>query len=79
MNWPGGQFFAPESLVGPDGRRIIWAWVTDPRTILTQRATGSGVQSLPRVLALDSRRNTDDHPGRGAEDPAAQPAQARKV
>ena len=52
MNWPGGQFFAPESLLAPDGRRIIWAWVTDPRTILTQRATGSGVQSLPRVLAL---------------------------
>jgi sucrose-6-phosphate hydrolase SacC (GH32 family) len=52
MNWPGGQFFAPESLVDPKGRRIIWAWVTDPRTILTQRATGSGVQSLPRVLAL---------------------------
>ncbi|APW62066.1 GH32 C-terminal domain-containing protein [Paludisphaera borealis] len=52
MNWPGGQFFAPESLVDPNGRRIIWAWVTDPRTILTQRATGSGVQSLPRVLAL---------------------------
>jgi len=54
MNWPGGQFFAPESLVDPRGRRIIWAWVTDPRTILTQRATGSGVQSLPRVLSLDS-------------------------
>ena len=53
MNWPGGQFFAPESLVDRNGRRIIWAWVTDPRTILTQRATGSGVQSLPRVLALD--------------------------
>jgi beta-fructofuranosidase len=52
MNWPGGQFFAPESLVDPNGRRIIWAWVTDPRTILTQKATGSGVQSLPRVLAL---------------------------
>lgn len=52
MNWPGGQFFAPESLLAPDGRRIIWAWVTDPRTITTQQHTGSGVQSLPRVLAL---------------------------
>ena len=51
MNWPGGQFFAPESLMDGKGRRIIWAWVTDPRTILTQQATGSGVQSLPRVLA----------------------------
>jgi sucrose-6-phosphate hydrolase SacC (GH32 family) len=54
MNWPGGQFFAPESLLDGKGRRIIWAWVTDPRTITTQLSTGSGVQSLPRVLALDS-------------------------
>jgi len=52
MNWPGGNFFAPESLVGPKGRRIFWAWVTDPRSPVTQRATGSGVQSMPRVLAL---------------------------
>jgi sucrose-6-phosphate hydrolase SacC (GH32 family) len=54
MNWPGGQFFAPESLLDGKGRRIIWAWVTDPRTITTQLSTGSGVQSLPRVLDLDS-------------------------
>ncbi len=52
MNWPGGHFFAPESLVDDRGRRIFWAWVTDPRTITTQRSTGSGVQSLPRVLSL---------------------------
>ena len=52
MNWPGGQFFAPESLIDGKGRRIIWAWVTDPRTITTQQSTGSGVQSLPRVLSL---------------------------
>jgi len=52
MNWPGGNFFAPESLIDDKGRRIIWAWVTDPRTITTQHATGSGVQSLPRVISL---------------------------
>jgi sucrose-6-phosphate hydrolase SacC (GH32 family) len=52
MNWPGAQFFAPETLEDGRGRRIMWAWVTDPRTITTQRATGSGVQSLPRVLTL---------------------------
>jgi sucrose-6-phosphate hydrolase SacC (GH32 family) len=52
MNWPGGQFFAPESLEDGKGRRIIWAWVTDPRAISTQQSTGSGVQSLPRVLSL---------------------------
>ena len=52
MNWPGGTFFAPESLVDLQGRRIFWAWVTDPRSMTTQRATGSGFQSMPRVLAL---------------------------
>ncbi|MCL5098419.1 MAG: GH32 C-terminal domain-containing protein [Candidatus Omnitrophica bacterium] len=52
MNWPGGTFFAPESLLDNQGRRIFWAWVTDPRLMSTQRATGSGTQSLPRVLAL---------------------------
>ncbi|MSR48369.1 MAG: hypothetical protein EXS13_15130 [Planctomycetes bacterium] len=50
MNWPGGHFFAPESLLAPDGRRIFWAWITDPRSMATQRRTGSGAQSLPRVL-----------------------------
>lgn len=57
MNWPGGQFFAPESLLDEKGRRIIWAWVTDPRTLPTQQATGSGVQSLPRVIDLDADGN----------------------
>jgi sucrose-6-phosphate hydrolase SacC (GH32 family) len=52
LNWPGGRFFAPESLLDGKGRRIFWAWVTDPRAITTQQSTGSGVQSLPRVLSL---------------------------
>jgi len=52
MNWPGGMFFAPESLEAPDGRRLFWAWVTDPRIGPAQQGTGSGFQSLPRVLAF---------------------------
>lgn len=52
MNWPGGTFFAPESLLDDKGRRIFWAWVIDPRLKSTKDATGSGVQSLPRVLSL---------------------------
>jgi beta-fructofuranosidase len=51
MNFPGGNFFAPESLRAPDGRRIFWAWVTDPRSRETELANGSGFQSMPRVLA----------------------------
>jgi sucrose-6-phosphate hydrolase SacC (GH32 family) len=52
MNWPGGTFFAPESLEDAKGRRIFWAWVIDPRISETRKATGSGVQSMPRVLSL---------------------------
>ncbi|MCC6728659.1 MAG: GH32 C-terminal domain-containing protein [Chthonomonadales bacterium] len=52
MNWPGGMFFAPESLRAADGRRIFWAWVTDPRVRPAQNATGSGTMSLPRELSL---------------------------
>ena len=52
MNWPGSMYFAPESLAGPRGRRIFWAWVTDPRIRPTQNKTGSGFQSLPRVMSL---------------------------
>jgi len=53
MNWPGGMFFAPESLEDAKGRRVFWAWVTDPRVRPAQEPTGSGFQSLPRVLGLD--------------------------
>lgn len=53
MNWPGGCFFANESLLAPDGRRLFWGWVTDVRVPATREATGSGALSLPRVLELD--------------------------
>jgi beta-fructofuranosidase len=52
MNWPGSSFFAPESLVDSQGRRIFWAWVIDPRLGSTKNATGSGFMSMPRVLSL---------------------------
>jgi sucrose-6-phosphate hydrolase SacC (GH32 family) len=45
MNWQGGDVFAPESLLTPDGRRVMWAWayVEGPQ---------SGIQTLPRELEL---------------------------
>jgi len=53
MNWLGGMFFAPESMEDDLGRRIVWAWVTDPRVGPTQKRDGSGIQSLPRMLSFD--------------------------
>ena len=58
MNWRrAGQsltepvyrdFFAPESVLTPDGRRVMWAWLctADPAVDL------KSVQSLPRELSL---------------------------
>ncbi len=45
MNWNAWDFFAPESLVTADGRRVMWAWCNlgEPQ---------SGIQSLPRELSL---------------------------
>ncbi len=47
MNWKGWQFFAPESLLTPDGRRVMWAWCK-----LDQPGMRTAIQSLPRELSL---------------------------
>lgn len=51
LNWPGGTFFAPESLLDDRGRRIFWAWVLDWRPGMEPPASGwSGTMSLPHHL-----------------------------
>ena len=54
MNWPGGTFFAPESLVDDRGRRIMWAWVLDRHLWDFWGGMGdwNGTMSLPRELSL---------------------------
>ena len=47
MNWQGWEFFAPESVLTPDGRRVMWAWC-----LLKNLPIQSGIQSLPRELSL---------------------------
>jgi len=53
MNWQQilnrtrGFFFAPESLLTKDGRRVMWAWLFDRKGLFP-----TGVQSLPRELEL---------------------------
>ncbi|MGN6101678.1 MAG: glycoside hydrolase family 32 protein, partial [Devosia sp.] len=58
MSWVDNTFFAPESLVDPSGRRVMWAWIFDQWDKETEAAAGwSGVFSLPRELWLrDDRR-----------------------
>ena len=45
MNWHAWDFFAPESVLTPDGRRVMWAWCN-------LGSPQSGIQSLPRELSL---------------------------
>jgi beta-fructofuranosidase len=44
------DFFAPESVLTPDGRRVMWAWLTSagPDNALLNKT----IQSLPRELSL---------------------------
>lgn len=65
LNWARWDYFAPESLLTPDGRRVMWAWCT-PWVNGMQRTTRArnfdsllnpavfqqGIQSLPRELSL---------------------------
>lgn len=46
MTWNGNNFFAPESVLTKDGRRVMWAW------IMNLPISPTGVQSLPRELEL---------------------------
>ena len=42
------DFFAPESVLTPDGRRVMWAWCATLDKQIDQRT----IQSLPRELSL---------------------------
>lgn len=53
MNWPGGTFFAPETLLDDKGRRILWSWVLDSKS-----GVSSGTMSMPRVLSLSKDKKS---------------------
>ncbi|MEE8452944.1 MAG: GH32 C-terminal domain-containing protein [Thermoguttaceae bacterium] len=53
MSWVDNSYFAPESLLDDQGRRIMWAWIFDNPGFKTRMDYGwSGTMSLPRVLTL---------------------------
>lgn len=65
LNWAGWDFFAPESLLTPDGRRVMWAWCTPWVNDMQERVKRKkdfdrllneklqpGIQSLPRELSI---------------------------
>jgi beta-fructofuranosidase len=55
LDYGDRHFYAPQSFIDAQGRRIIFGWVQEGRSVEAQLASGwSGVMSLPRVLSLGS-------------------------
>ncbi len=53
MSWVDHAYFAPESLVDDQGRRIMWSWIMDDPKFGTRADQGwSGTMGLPRILSL---------------------------
>ncbi len=51
----GGYFYAPQTLLDPTGRRLLWGWLWEGRSDEAQWAAGwAGVMSLPRALSLSA-------------------------
>ncbi len=57
------DFFAPESVLTPDGRRVMWAWLHTLHDKIKYRSC----QSLPRELTISSDGNLRMHPLRELE------------
>ncbi|MEZ4632951.1 MAG: glycoside hydrolase family 32 protein [Deinococcales bacterium] len=50
-------YYAPLSMLDPQGRRLIWGWLQEQRSLKAQLRSGwSGVMSLPRELFLADGR-----------------------
>jgi beta-fructofuranosidase len=48
-----GDFYAPQTMSGPDGRQLMWGWVPEARGVEAQWEAGwSGLLTLPRVVDL---------------------------
>ncbi len=49
----GGSFYAPQTMLDDQGRRLMWGWLQEQRSEATRRASGwSGMLSLPRQLTV---------------------------
>ncbi len=51
MSWIDNTYFAPEALIDPRGRQIMWSWLLDNTEHELEKGW-SGVYGLPRVLWL---------------------------
>lgn len=57
MSWLDNGYFAPESLLDGNGRRIMWAWLFSQIPVEMEEERGwSGTFSLPRELWLENHQ-----------------------
>lgn len=71
------DFFAPESVLTPDGRRVMWAWLTSVGP--EQKLLRKTIQSLPRELSLPADGILRIRPLRELEALRADPVVLRDV
>ena len=55
MNWIGGGYFASETLLTPDNRRIAFAWVMEMRGMSERAHDWHNVVSLPSEMYLSDK------------------------
>ena len=49
-----GSYYAPKTQLDKSGRRILWGWIQESRSLEQYKSAGwAGIMSLPRVVALD--------------------------
>ena len=48
-----GSYYAPKTQLDAEGRRILWGWIPETRSLEAYKAAGwAGLMSLPRLLTL---------------------------
>jgi beta-fructofuranosidase len=53
LDYGDKHFYAPQTLIEPGGRKLMWGWIQEGRRKQAQLDAGwSGVMSLPRVVAM---------------------------
>lgn len=62
LDW-GDAFYAPNSLLDPDGRWLMWGWLREARPRDQYAAAGwASCLTLPRVISLDEARSLKIEP-----------------
>ncbi|GGD89073.1 glycoside hydrolase family 32 protein [Microbacterium murale] len=70
----GRHAYAPQTFADQSGRRVLWAWMQEARSIERQRVAGwSGAMILPRRLWLDAAGVLRQEPVAEAESLRAEP------